>query len=63
MLGLEGVTDMKTSVTPGGGTAADSDPPPPPPHPARRRKIIRRGVIPANKHLSLKLLIFLPPVN
>lgn len=61
MLGLVGVTDMKTSVTPGGITA-ESKPPAPPPHPANRRKITKRGIIPVNNHLSLKLFTLLPTV-
>jgi len=60
-LGLAGVTNMKTSETPG-GNAAESEPPAPPPHPAKRRKITKRGIIPVNNHLCLKLLIILPPV-
>ena len=61
MLGLEGVTDMKTSVTPGGNVAAESELPPPP-HPANRRNIARSGITSVNKHLSLRLFILLPPV-
>jgi len=61
VLGLEGVTDMKTSVTPGGNVAGESELPPPP-HPANRRKIAQRGIIPLKNHLSLRLFILLPPV-
>ena len=56
-----GVTNTKTSETPG-GTEELVLVPLPPPHPPNRRRIKQRGIILANNHLSLKLFILLPPV-
>ena len=61
MLGLEGVTNIKISETPG-GSAVESVPLPPP-HPPNRRRIAQRGITTANNDFFFKLFISLPPIH